>query len=106
MLAGRLKQRITIQTYQPTKNSFNEWEDAWADWITVWASVEPASGSRYYEAKQAEAQVDGLVRIRYRTGIEPYMRIKYGKRILDIVSIVNPFENKKDLHLMYKERLG
>jgi len=33
------------------------------------------------------------------------MRIKFGTRILSIVSIVHPKENQKELHLMYAESL-
>jgi len=45
------------------------------------------------------------VRIRYRADLEPTMRIKFGDRILNIISIVHPQENHRELHLMYSEAL-
>ena len=105
MRFGLLKQRITIQIPSRSKNSFNEWVESWGTWKTVWASIEPASGNRYYEAKQANAEVDGLIRIRYLTGIQPTMLIKYGNRIFQIKSLVTPKENRREIHIYYQEAL-
>lgn len=105
MRAGDLRHRITIQVAARSQNSMGEWIDTWSDLDTVWAAVEPLAGKRYFEAKQANADVTGIVRLRYRTGLQPTMRLKYGDRILQIVSIVHPKERGNETHIYYKEAL-
>lgn len=105
MQAGKLKHRITLQKEVKSKNDFNEWVTTYADWVTIWGEILPAVGSNYYASKQIDAKVDGVVKIRYREGVLPTMRIKYGNRYLSIVSIVQPQEGRRELHLMYTEGL-
>ena len=105
MKAGQLKHRIVIEQQAQTKNAIDEIILTWSTFCTVWAAIEPATGQTYYAANQLESKVDGRVRIRYRDDIEPTMRIKFGDRILNIVSIIHPQENRRELHLMYSEGL-
>ena len=105
MRAGRLRQRIIIQKPVRTKNAMGEEYDEWTTWVTVWSSIEPSSGKDYFEAKQANSEVDGKVVIRYLTGLKPTFRIKYGQRILQIISIVQPQERRTEIQIMYKENL-
>lgn len=103
MRTGPLRHRIVIQKPTRVKNAFDEWVDDWEDWATVWAAVEPLRGSRYFAAKQASSEVEGTVRMRYRDGVEPTMRIKFGERYLKIISVVNPSERRRELEILYKE---
>ena len=105
MRAGRLRHRITIQKAYKDKNTMGERVESYADWATIWGSIEPNSGKKYYEAKQANSEVQGTIVIRYRTGVLPTMRVKYGNRYFKIISIVQPRENKRELHVLYKEAL-
>ena len=105
MRAGLLRHRLTIQIPGKSQNDFGEWIESWNDWATVWGSIEPNLGKRYFEAKQANSEVQGLIRIRYRSGVLPTMRVKYGNQIFKIISIVHPFEKKQELHILYKEAL-
>ena len=105
MRAGELNKRIIIQENTPTQDSNGEFVDTWTPYLTCWAAVEPLSGNRLWQARQANAEVDGVVRIRYRSGIEPTMRIKFGDRYLNIQSIIQPKEDREELHLLYTEAL-
>ena len=105
MRTGLLRHRIIIEKPTQSKNAIDEVVSTWSTFCTIWAAVEPAAGNAYYAANQLDAKVDGRVRIRYRGDLEPNMRIKFGDRILSIVSIVHPKENHKELHLMYAESL-
>ena len=105
MEAGKLRQHVILQQSVAESNAIGEEIYTWADVATVWAAVEPATGSWYYAGQQAESKVDGRVRIRYRSDILPTWRIKFGDRYLSIVSILNPQERNKELILMYIESL-
>lgn len=105
MQAGKLKHRITIQQPTVAKDSVGQEIVTWTDFKTVWAAIEPAVGNVYYTAKQLDAEVSGRIKLRYLTGLEPTMRIKYGDRYFSIVSILYPQESRKEVHIMYKEGL-
>jgi len=105
MRAGALRQRLTFQKETRARNSFNEEVVTWATHVTVWGSVTPNAGKKYYEALQANAEVTGEVRIRYRSDILPTMRILHGSRVLEIVAIANPQERDRELLIYYKESL-
>jgi len=105
MNAGKLRQRITLQSPTAGANTIGEVTYTWTDVATVWGAVEPATGSWYYAGQQAESKVDGRVRIRYRSDVLPTWRVKFGARYLSIVSLLNPNESKKELIIMYTEAL-
>ncbi len=105
MRAGQLRHLVAIEQPTRSENAIGESITTWSTLCTVWAAVEPATGQSYYAASQLESKVDGRVRIRYLEGIEPTMRIKYGDRTLNIVAVLHPQENKRELHLMYTENL-
>ena len=105
MRAGRFNKRITFREKIETQNEIGEWVISYEDWATVWAAIEPMTGKMYFQAKQANSEVEGIVVIRYRKGILPTMQIKYGDRIFSIISIIQPKENHRELDIFYKEAL-
>lgn len=105
MRAGTMRRRLTFQKKVETRNDFNEAVVSYTDHVTVWGSVLPNAGRKFYEALQATSQVTGEIRIRYRSDIEPTMRIKLGSRYLEIVSIANVQERSRELLIYYKEGL-
>ncbi len=92
MQTGRLRERVTIQTEDVTRDASGQELKTWPDVATVWAQVLPgASAERFLaSAGQRVAEVTHTVRIRYRAGITPKMRLVWETRILEIISIVDP----------------
>ena len=101
--AGTLRHQVTIQADTLVQNAFNEWVHGWADVATVWGAIEPNNGSRFFEAMQSNSEVQGAVRIRYRSGIDASMRLLFGTRVYKIISVVNYNERNKELIIYYKE---
>ncbi|KMY59953.1 phage head closure protein [Geobacillus stearothermophilus] len=107
MNPGLLRHRITFQQYD--ENAVNEngfpLEDSqrWTDVKTVWAMIKTLQGREYYEA--ATTQNENTVRfvVRYTTGINPDMRIKYKDRAFEILSVINDDELNKTLTIIAKE---
>jgi len=101
---GDLRHRITIQQPIEIRNEVGEViQSAWQDFTTVWAAIEPLRGREYFDAQQINAEVTSRIRIRYRPGIKPKMRVVYGERIFDIQSVIDVEERHKEIHLMCKE---
>ena len=57
----------------------------------------------YFSAQQVQSEVTTQIWLRYLDGIMPTMRVKFGKRTLDIVSVLNTQERNVSLQLMCKE---
>jgi SPP1 family predicted phage head-tail adaptor len=105
MRAGQLRHRLDLQTKVPTRGSFGEEILTWKTQVTVWGSVESLSGREYLQAQanQLQSEVTHQIRLRYYKGLRPDWRIKFGSRIFDILSGLNPDERNKELLLMARE---
>ena len=104
MRAGRLRHQVRIQT--PTKDTSPGAGDiTWSDYATVWAAVEPLRGNEFFTAQQVNAEVTGRVVIRYLSGITPEVRVLFGTRTFEILSVIDVDERHEELQLMVKERV-
>lgn len=87
--AGELNKNVILQYQSITQNGYGEQDITWTDLDFVWAKIEPLTGREYFAAQQLHAEAKIKLTIRYRTGINPAMRFKYGNRAFNIVSIQN-----------------
>lgn len=103
MKPGRLRHRITIQQKTTIVDQDGIPTETWAEFATVWASVEPLRGREYFQAAAVNAENMVRFRIRYRAGIRPDMRIQYDSRIFSINSVIDVDERHTEIHLMCQE---
>ena len=101
--ASKLRHRITFQERATGQDEFGQPIDTWQDICTVWAAVEPLSGREFWAAQQVQAEVTTRIRIRYRQGIRPEMRVLYDGRTYDIQTVIDPEERHVELQLMCRE---
>lgn len=108
MKAGDLRHRIVIEQVAITQDTYGGMTEAWSTVTgcsSVPAAVEPLRGKEFFDSRQTVADVDIRVRIRYRSGIIPRMRVKFGSRYFDIKATICPDERKKELQLMCLETI-
>lgn len=105
MKAGDLRHRITIQSKTVTRDAYGQETITWTTFATIWGSVEPISGREYEAGQQLEAAVDTRIRIRYLSGVVPYMQVTYGSHTYDVQSVIHLYEKKREMHLMCQEVL-
>ncbi|BAU27630.1 SPP1 family predicted phage head-tail adaptor [Aneurinibacillus soli] len=103
MNIGRLRHRVMLQSRTTIRNEEGFEDESWTDVATVWAAVEPLRGREYFAAAAVNAENTVRIRMRYRLGITPDMRLLYGMRIFEIQSMIDPDERHRELHLMCKE---
>jgi len=104
MRSGELRHRVVIQQATTTHDEYNQPIQTWQDFVTVWAKVEDLSGREYFAAQEREsAEVKTRVTIRYRTDVQPNMRVVSGSRTFEIVSVIEPDGRKRELQLMCRE---
>ena len=78
---GKLNKRITFQL-----QDLDSEDEDWKDIATTWANINPISGKEYYSAETINSDLTHKIRLRYRKGITPDMRVLYNGRIFYIVS--------------------
>lgn len=105
--AGKLRHRITIQ-YKSSESpdSAGNPQPVWADEATVWGSVEPLSGREFFAAQQVNSEVTHRITMRYRSGMDPEKRIKFGTRYFGILAVLNREERNISLELLCVEVPG
>lgn len=103
MNIGRLRHRITIEQLTQTPDGAGGYTEAWTTFATVWSSVDPIGGKEYFAAKQVQSEATHKIRLRYRVGITPDMRINFGGRLFGIESVINWEERNRELILMCSE---
>jgi SPP1 family predicted phage head-tail adaptor len=104
MDAGKLRHRVTIQAPTTGTDGAGGVTHTWATFATVWGWIEPLSARRLFQAQQANSETTGIIHIRYVAGLLPTMRVKYGLRTFEIISII-PDEKKIEIQILYKEKL-
>ena len=110
MRAGFLRHRLEFQDKSVARDAYGAETITWGESFTVWGSVEPYLGREYLQAKQQQAEVSHRVRIRYRSGVKPTMRIKVDLDsrdafYLQIMNVIEPFVHGTDLQLMCREEI-
>ena len=103
MKAGALRHYITIEQSTESFDANGELVNTWADYVSLWASIEPLVGREYFTAKQFSAETTGKLRMRYFAGITAKMRIKFGTRYFNITGISNIEERNKEIVIYYQE---
>ena len=103
MQAGRLRHQVIIQSRtaaSPQRTPSGAPDEAWADLYTVWAAIEPLRGKEFMESQAVNSAVATRIRIRYRSGIDATMRVKFGTTIYSIEAVINLEERNRELQLM------
>lgn len=103
MEIGRLRHRITLMRQVNEINDYGATQMKWKSVATVWAEVKPLSGREYFSAQQVQSEITTQIWLRHLDGIKPSMRVKFGKRYLEIVAVLNTQERNVSLQLMCKE---
>lgn len=110
--AGKYRHIVTFQRLkEAAKNTYGETsvnvEENWEDAFTARVGIFPLSGREALglEGDLRQGEISHRIVLRYRTGVDSEMRIKFGTRIFEIISPpVNAQERNNELLLFCKER--
>ncbi|MEM7751417.1 MAG: phage head closure protein [Pseudomonadota bacterium] len=84
---GRLRHRVTVQ--YPTRNEDDGGgaTTAWVPLATVWAQIKARTGREIFQADSPTARGAFRVVIRYRSDVDPTMRLLWGDRVLEVLAV-------------------
>jgi SPP1 family predicted phage head-tail adaptor len=102
MLNHKLRQRVTLQTRTASQDGTTgdttyTWSNTVADEP---AEVVPLSGREFVSAAANQAGVDTRMTIRWRSGIEPTMRVVFDGNNYQITAVLPDPTNRRWLTLM------
>lgn len=106
LLVNRLDKRVKLLR-QPNEDDTDDYGEPIDELVLVnelWAAIEPLRGTEFFAAKTENAEVTSRLRIRYRQEIDRTMTIRYKDTDFEILYIIHPEFDKKELQLMCKER--
>jgi SPP1 family predicted phage head-tail adaptor len=75
--AGKLRHRVEIQQAAIEVDANGDRTETWSMFTELYASIETGNGREYYAAKQTISDISHTLRMRFRPGIKPEMRVKY-----------------------------
>lgn len=103
MEPGKLRHRITIQYEDNGKDDDGFESTIWKEYKRAWAAIIPLRGKEFYQAATINAEISIKIVTRYIKGVDEDMRIKYGDRSFEIISIIDVNERHREMHFMCKE---
>ncbi|MFA5866915.1 MAG: phage head closure protein [Actinomycetota bacterium] len=103
MRAGQLRHKIVIQQVLLSQDAYGASVETLSTFATVWTSIEPISGREYFDSAKLNAEITHRIRIRYTAGITPDMKVLFGSRTFDILSIIDREERNREMELMCAE---
>lgn len=91
MEAGRLRHRITLEALSAVLDSDDgivdeTWADAFAQPIP--AEIVALSGGELVAAQAVQSKVSGRIRMRWRPGVLPTMRVRHRDTLYNIEAVV------------------
>ena len=88
---GKFRHRVEIQSYTLTRDEEGGSIRTWATAATVWAKVNPISGSERQIAAQTKSLLSHRMTMRkYEGSWGGEMRIKFDGKFFNILAIVDP----------------
>ena len=103
MRAGALRHRVALQSVGSTYDDYGDLSNSWSTDASVWAAIDPVSGSEQDIAGEFSGVVTHKFKIRYKSGVTAESRITFDSRTFQIESVRNWQERGVYLELLCKE---
>ena len=88
MKSGPLRDRVTVQAPSVIQDDTGQPLTTWSDVALLWANVQYTSGLSAIRSGMDTSNVKASIRIRYRTGISPGMRVMFGTTEFSIEAVL------------------
>lgn len=99
----KLNKRVKVQSETNAPDGQGGHVKSWVDVATLWCGLEPKTAKEFLRAEGIANEVTHIARLRYRSDIEPDMRVNFGNRNFQILSVINPKESNHYIELTIKE---
>jgi SPP1 family predicted phage head-tail adaptor len=91
MDTGALRHRVTLQQATITRDAVGGPVEGWSDMATVWGDVYDLTGRAINEAMQVGSRITRRVTIRWRSGIDDSLRVRFADgRVAKVAHVREP----------------
>jgi SPP1 family predicted phage head-tail adaptor len=105
-IAGKLNQRVTLQTMTRTADAIGGAVISWQNIAELWASIAPLNVRESLQQDKILSEAFYTVTMRYRADITSDKRLSYNGRILHIEGVTDRDHSKQVLVLRVREEVG
>jgi len=105
MRAGSLRHKITFQQLTVANDTWGHSAETWTDQVTTYAAIWTLRGTERMESMKLDNEITHKIRVRYKRDLNPKMRIKFGERYFNILSMVDPDERHIYYEMMANEEI-
>jgi SPP1 family predicted phage head-tail adaptor len=102
---GALRHRLVLETPVRSSDGGGGATVTWSPVAEVWAQIIAVGGKETVVAEALAGRVSHEIVIRYRAGVVPAMRLRWGGRIFEILAVFDPEERGRVLHCHCREEL-
>lgn len=103
-MIGAMRTHLVLEAATRTPDGGGGVTETWSETARIWGEVRAIAGSEDVLADRVSGRTRQSVRIRFRNGITPGMRLRSGARVLEILSVQDPDGRKRELTLLTEER--
>lgn len=103
MNTSKLRHKLAFYDFSLNKNEYNEIEKKEVFAFYEWCEIQPLQGNEKFLNNKIQTSISHKIRLRYNRRVNPTQIIKYGERIFEIISVISPYEQLKELVLMCEE---
>lgn len=104
-MLSQLNRRVTLEAQTLNPDGGGGYSGGWSTVATVWAAIEPVTGSDVFGPDAGEARVKYRIAIRRRTDVFAGMRANDGGRLFVINSVLDEGPQSQYLTLL-AEKIG
>jgi SPP1 family predicted phage head-tail adaptor len=101
---GRLQHRLVLEAPVTTADGLGGHVVSWVEVATVDALVEPRAQSSRFGADQTREETTHRVILRHRPDVASGARMRFGERILEILTVHDPDESGRYLVCRTREK--
>ena len=105
MRAGSLRHKITFQQLTVANDTWGHSAETWTDQVTTYVAIWTLRGVERIESMKLDNEITHKIRVRYKRGLHPKMRIKFGERYFNILSMIDPDERHIYYEIMANEEI-
>ena len=100
-LAGTLNQRVTIKSRSTSQDAAGQPVDTWSNVVAdIAASILHGTGAETIRAGETASMTRASIRIRWRTGVTPAMRVYHGSDVYEIRQVLPDYATRAHVDLV------
>ena len=105
MKIGKLNRRVELLQFFEERDEYGGAVGNWRTVRRLWASIQPVSGTEYFQNQQITAETTTLITVRYDPRINVMHRIRYGEKLYEIIGVSDKDTRHEETVLNCKEKV-